>query len=72
MRVCQGCINEVRYVKEREENGKDASFTCTMDTIFEQGQQTFMHDDIGYHKVSKEKLIAYVVFLLCNSISFIN
>jgi len=76
MRVCQGCVNEVRYKKkdtssrpspspssssneryETEREEKDdhcdisSSFACTMDTTFEQGQQTFIHDNLGYHKV---------------------
>ncbi len=67
MRVCQGCINEVRYVKE-EKNGKDAApFSCTMDTVFEKGQQTFIHDNIGYHKVRYKRRDDW----LCRSISHI-
>jgi len=66
MRVCQGRINEVRYNMNKKENNFDgsdekekgtgtgtasSSFTCTMDTTFEQGNMTFIDDDLGYHKV---------------------
>lgn len=68
MRVCQGCLNEVRYVtRNNDDGGKIANgeekqrnkeevcqkpFECTMDSVFEEGQQTFIDDHLGYHKVS--------------------
>ncbi len=28
-----------------------SQFVCTMDTVFHEGDQTFINDNIGYHKV---------------------
>ena len=66
MRVCQGCVNEVQYRDDYSVNEGDCekgtastaelqsthSFVRTTDTVFHEGQQTFIHDNIGYHKVS--------------------
>eukprot|EP01083_Nonionella_stella_P071500 192075_1 len=61
MRVCQGSVNEVRYDlkkgKDEEKEGESSSspppvsFVCTMDTTFEENEITYIHDNLGYHKV---------------------
>lgn len=52
MRVCQGVINEVQYqkIEKMKEKGSEG-FICMKDTKFNEGDLTFMHDNIGYHKV---------------------
>ena len=60
MRVCQGSVNEVRYrkknmsKKEILHQGDDEvrAFECTMDSTYSEGEQTFIDDNLGYHKVS--------------------
>lgn len=59
MRVCQGCVNEVRYRKNKSEikhqDEKDEkegrAFECIMDTTYSEGEHTFIDDNLGYHKV---------------------
>eukprot|EP01083_Nonionella_stella_P136801 416434_1 len=47
MRVLQGSVNEKRYVKDTENN----VLVCTQDTTFYQGDETFIDDNLGYHKI---------------------
>ncbi len=38
--------------KEEYKDGECQSFVMTKDTTFWVGEQTYIHDNIGYHKVS--------------------
>lgn len=42
----------------QQKNTISSQFVCTMDTVFHEGDQTFINDNIGYHKVGNpgEKL----------------
>jgi len=47
MRVLQGSINEKRYIRDAENN----VLVCTQDSTFRQGDETFIHDNLGFHKI---------------------
>lgn len=43
------------YDSNSHSTSKSSSkFVCTMDSTFHEGDLTFIHDDIGYHKVSED------------------
>ena len=69
MRVCQGVINEVQYqkIEKMKEKGSEG-FICMKDTKFNEGDLTFMHDNIGYHKVSDK--IVLLCFMLHDNIYY--
>mmetsp|Transcript_19495 Transcript_19495/g.28461 ORF Transcript_19495/g.28461 Transcript_19495/m.28461 type:complete len:248 (-) Transcript_19495:113-856(-) len=50
MRVLKGTVNEKRYVENKVRDG----FVCTMDSSFQEGSQTFINDNMGYHKIGNE------------------
>ena len=45
MRILQGSINEKRYICQND------SLVCTSDLTFSTGEETFIEDKLGYHKV---------------------
>lgn len=47
MNVCEGCIHEVRYGVNVEED----SFEVLGESFFHEGEQTYINDSMGYHKV---------------------
>jgi predicted metal-dependent enzyme (double-stranded beta helix superfamily) len=47
MRVLQGSINEKRYIRDDENN----LLVCSSDSTFCQGDETFINDTLGYHKI---------------------
>jgi len=50
MRVLQGRVNEKRFVKDTGNN----VLVCTQDTTFHQGDETFINDNLGYHKIGND------------------
>jgi len=66
MRVLQGCINEKRYryqyvlnddndgascQEQEREQGQGQDLVCTQDSTFREGEQTFIDDHLGLHKI---------------------
>mmetsp|Transcript_9581 Transcript_9581/g.14027 ORF Transcript_9581/g.14027 Transcript_9581/m.14027 type:complete len:222 (+) Transcript_9581:75-740(+) len=47
MHVCEGSVKEVQYAKDE---GTD-SLKCTADKVFTEGENAYIDDFIGYHKV---------------------
>lgn len=47
MRVLQGSVNEKRFVMDTENN----VLVCTQDSTFRTGEETFIDDNLGYHKI---------------------
>ena len=50
MRVLQGSINEKRYIRDSHSD----ALACTQDSTFMEGDETFISDNLGYHKIGNE------------------
>jgi len=50
MRVLKGTVNEKRYCKSED----GSRLMCTSDCTFLEGQNTFIKDSLGYHRIGNE------------------
>lgn len=50
MRVLKGTVNEKRYCKSED----GSHLMCTSDRTFVEGQNTFIKDSLGYHRIGNE------------------
>mmetsp|Transcript_33142 Transcript_33142/g.38595 ORF Transcript_33142/g.38595 Transcript_33142/m.38595 type:complete len:189 (-) Transcript_33142:131-697(-) len=46
------CDDDVTFSSSSSPSPISTSFECTEDTTFKEGEQTYIHDNLGYHKVS--------------------
>jgi len=52
LRVCEGVVRETRYVQDENED----VLKCVEESNFEEGQQAYIEDSMGYHKIGNPSI----------------